>query len=79
MNKTEDQYDRIAAIFLLATEAFVGAYARTVHILDWTELGPGSMPFWAGVFLNAMAVVLLIEGFGSSTTSHDIDFSEFIH
>lgn len=63
MNRTQDQYDRIAGIFFLAIGAFFALYARTVDIGTWSEPGPGFMPFWAGATMGAMAIALLIGSF----------------
>lgn len=49
----------IAAIFFLLIGAFFALYARTVEIGTFTEPGPGFLPFWAGLTLVAMSVILL--------------------
>jgi putative tricarboxylic transport membrane protein len=63
MNRTQAQYDRIAGIFFLLVGAFFAVYARTVDIGNWSEPGPGFMPFCAGLVLVVMAVVLVVGSF----------------
>ncbi len=54
-------YDRIAAIFFFLTGIFFSLYARTVEIGTFTEPGPGFLPFWAGLTLVAMSIVLFLK------------------
>lgn len=54
-------YNGIAAIFFLLIGAFFALYARTVEIGTFTEPGPGFLPFWAGLTLVAMSIVLLLK------------------
>ncbi len=60
MEKTQSHYNRIAAVFFLGVSIFFSIYARSVEIGTWNEPGPGFLPFWAGMTLAAMSVVLLI-------------------
>ena len=50
----------IAAISFLLIGAFFALYARTVEIGAFTEPGPGFLPFWAGLTLVAMSILLLL-------------------
>ncbi len=56
-------YDSIAAIFFLLTGIFFALYARTVEIGAFTEPGPGFLPFWAGLTLVAMSIVLFLKSY----------------
>jgi putative tricarboxylic transport membrane protein len=64
MERTQSQYDRIAAIFFLLVGTFFAVYARTVEIGTWNEPGPGFLPFWAGVTISIMALALLVMSLG---------------
>jgi putative tricarboxylic transport membrane protein len=58
--KGQQSHNRIAAIFFLLVGIFFALYARKVEIGTWTEPGPGFLPFWAGLTLTAMSIVLLL-------------------
>ncbi len=60
MEKTQKDYNRMAAIFFMAVGVFFAVYARSVEIGTWHEPGPGFLPFWAGVILTVMAASLFI-------------------
>lgn len=60
MEKTQSQYNKIAAIFFLSVGIFFSIYARSVEIGNWQEPGPGFLPFWAGIIMTTMAGALLI-------------------
>jgi putative tricarboxylic transport membrane protein len=60
MEKTQSQYNKIAAIFFLSVGIFFSIYARSVEIGNWQEPGPGFLPFWAGIIMTMMAGGLLI-------------------
>ncbi len=64
MQRTQSQYDRIAAIFFLIMGAFFSLYARTVEIGAWNEPGPGFLPFWAGITIGIMSLALLFQSLG---------------
>jgi putative tricarboxylic transport membrane protein len=53
-------YNGIAAIFFLLIGMFFALYARTVEIGTFTDPGPGFLPFWAGLTLVAMSILLLL-------------------
>ncbi len=59
MEKTQKDYNRVAAVFFMVVGVFFAVYARSVEIGSWHEPGPGFLPFWAGVILTVMAVALL--------------------
>jgi len=61
MERTQSQYDRIAAIFFLIIGVFFSLYARSVEIGTWQEPGPGFLPFWAGITIAIMSAVLLLK------------------
>jgi putative tricarboxylic transport membrane protein len=63
MEKTQSQYDRIAAIFFFAVGAFFALYACTIEIGAWNEPGPGFLPLWAGITLSLMSSALLTKSF----------------
>jgi hypothetical protein len=52
-------FNGIAAVFFLLIGIFFTLYARTVEIGTFTEPGPGFLPFWAGLTLVAMSIILL--------------------
>ncbi len=60
MERSQNQYDRIAAIFFLIVGVFFSLYARSVEIGTWQEPGPGFLPFWAGITIAIMSVFLLL-------------------
>ena len=63
MEKKLNHYNRISALFFLGVGIFFSFYGRTVEIGDWSEPGPGFMPFWSGIVLAVMAVFLLLGSF----------------
>ena len=60
-------YNGIAGIFFLLIGGFFALYARTVEIGTFTEPGPGFLPFWAGLTLVAMSIVLLLRSYGTKS------------
>ncbi len=60
MEKTQREYNRMAAIFFMAVGIFFAVYARSVEIGTWHEPGPGFLPFWAGIILTVMAAALFL-------------------
>lgn len=64
MERTQSQYDRIAAIFFIIVGVFFAIYARAVEIGTWNEPGPGFLPFWAGITILIMALALLLKSLG---------------
>jgi hypothetical protein len=61
MERTQSQYDLVAAIFFIIVGAFFALYARAVEIGTWSEPGPGFLPFWAGITISVMAFALLLK------------------
>ncbi len=57
------RYNSIAAIFFFLTGIFFTLYAPTVEIGTFTEPGPGFLPFWAGLTLLVMSIVLFLKNF----------------
>jgi putative tricarboxylic transport membrane protein len=60
-------YNGIAAIFFLAIGVFFVLYARTVEIGTFTEPGPGFLPFWGGLTLVAMSIILFLKSYARKT------------
>jgi len=54
-------YNRISSIFFLIVGLFFSFYARSVEIGTWNEPGPGFLPFWVGLTLAGMSLVLLLK------------------
>ena len=50
----------LTIVVLLIVGMFFTFYARTVEIGTFTEPGPGFLPFWAGLTLVAMSILLLL-------------------
>jgi putative tricarboxylic transport membrane protein len=63
MEKKINYYNRVSALFFIGVGMFFALYGRTVEIGDWSEPGPGFMPFWSGIVLTVMAVFLLLGSF----------------
>ena len=63
MEKKINHYNRISALFFIGVGIFFSLYGRTVEIGDWSEPGPGFMPFWSGIVLIVMAFFLLLGSF----------------
>jgi putative tricarboxylic transport membrane protein len=59
MARTQNHYDRIAAIFFFGVGAFFALYSCTIEIGAWNEPGPGFLPFWGGLTLVLMSTGLL--------------------
>ena len=76
MERTQSQYDRIAAIFFLIVGVFFAGYARTVDIGSWSEPGPGFLPFAGGAAMAVMSVALLIGSFREKGAVHAALFSQ---
>ena len=63
MGKRQNFYNRTSALFFMGVGIFFSLYGRTVEIGDWSEPGPGFMPFWSGIVLAVMAFFLLLGSF----------------
>jgi len=63
MEKKINHYNRISAVFFIGVGMFFSLYGRTVEIGNWSEPGPGFMPFWSGIVLAVMSLFLLIGSF----------------
>ncbi len=57
------RYNKVAAVFFFFVGLFFALYARRVEIGTWTEPGPGFLPFWAGLTLLAMGLLLLFKSY----------------
>jgi hypothetical protein len=51
--------DIIGGTFALAVGLVFTLYSRRVDIGDWSEPGPGFLPFYGGLTMTAMAVLLV--------------------
>jgi putative tricarboxylic transport membrane protein len=60
-------YNGIAGIFFLFIGVFFVLYARTVEIGTFTEPGPGFLPFWAGLTLVTMSIILLLRTYATKS------------
>jgi len=58
-----NHYNRVSSLFFIGVGIFFAFYGRTVEIGSWSEPGPGFMPFWSGIVLTVMAVILLLGSF----------------
>lgn len=58
-----NSYNSIAAIFFFLIGIFFTLYARTVEVGTFTEPGPGFLPFWAGLTLVAMSIILFLKSY----------------
>ena len=62
-------YDLVIASFFLAVGMGFSIYARSIEIGTWHNPGPGFFPFWAGIVLAGMSIVLLLlRGFRKKPT-----------
>ncbi len=62
-------YNRVAAVFFVFVGVFFALYARGVEIGTWTEPGPGFLPFWAGLTLLVMGLVLFFKSYAQAAGS----------
>jgi putative tricarboxylic transport membrane protein len=53
----------IGGIFFLLVGIFFAAYSRSVEIGEWSEPGPGFLPFYGGLLMTGMSVLLLVGSF----------------
>jgi len=67
-------YNGIAAIFFLLIGVFFALYARTVEIGTFTEPGPGFLPFWAGLTLVTMSIILLLRSYATKSRAAKLAF-----
>jgi putative tricarboxylic transport membrane protein len=51
--------DLIGGLFFLGVGLVFALYSRRVEIGTWDEPGPGFFPFWAGLIVIAMSVLLV--------------------
>jgi energy-converting hydrogenase Eha subunit G len=72
--KESQSYNCTAAIFFLAVGIFFVLYARRVEIGTWTEPGPGFLPFWAGLTLVAMSIILLLRSYAQKDRAANPSF-----
>jgi hypothetical protein len=53
----------IGGIFFLVVGLFFATYSRSVEIGEWSEPGPGFLPFYGGLLMAGMSVLLLVGSF----------------
>lgn len=70
------KYDFIASPFFLCAGLFFTLYARTVEIGTVEEPGPGFLPYWAGILLAGMAVLLFLKAFIGKVVEAGVFFPE---
>lgn len=63
MEKRINHYNRVSAVFFMAVGLFFSLYGRTVEVGSWSEPGPGFLPFWSGLVLVGMSLLLLLGSF----------------
>jgi hypothetical protein len=61
--------DRISGVLWLLAAGFVTASGARLGIGAYDNPGPGFLPFWSGLGLALLAVVLLLLSLGSRTSS----------
>lgn len=52
--------DGLSSLFWLIISIFICVYSITIDIGTYHDLGPGFLPFWAGVVLGMLSIALLI-------------------
>jgi len=55
--------DQLSSLFWLATSIFVCVESIRAHVGSFISPGPGFLPFWSGVALGVLAMVLAITSF----------------
>jgi putative tricarboxylic transport membrane protein len=70
------KYDFIASFFFLGSGLFFTFYARSLEIGTIEEPGPGFLPFWAGLLLAGMAVLLILKTIIGKMVEADLFFPE---
>ncbi|MCG6533168.1 MAG: tripartite tricarboxylate transporter TctB family protein [Syntrophales bacterium LBB04] len=70
------KYNFIASLFFLGFGLFFTFYARTLEIGTVEEPGPGFLPFWAGILLAGMAVLLFLKTLIGKVIEADLFFPE---
>jgi putative tricarboxylic transport membrane protein len=57
----KDSSDRISGIFFLLFSGYVCMKSLQMGLGGWHRPGPGFLPFWSGVALGILAVILLTQ------------------
>jgi len=55
--------DQLSSLFWLAISIFVCVESMRAHVGSFTSPGPGFLPFWSGVALGGLALVLAVKSF----------------
>ena len=55
--------DQLSSLFWLATSIFVCVESIRAHVGSFISPGPGFLPFWSGVALGVLAMVLAVTSF----------------
>lgn len=66
----------IGGTFFLAVGLFFAVYSRSVEIGEWSEPGPGFLPFYGGLVLTGMSALLLSVSFLKAGTAPEPFFPE---
>jgi putative tricarboxylic transport membrane protein len=70
------KYNVLASLFFLCFGLIFALYARSLEIGTVEEPGPGFLPFWAGILLCGMAVLLILKTFLGKMVEADLFFPE---
>jgi putative tricarboxylic transport membrane protein len=70
------KYNLLASLFFLGSGLFFTFYARSLEIGTIEEPGPGFLPYWAGILLSGMAVLLILKTLISNVFEEVVFFPE---
>lgn len=68
--------DLIGGFFFLGVGLLFALYSRRVEIGTWDEPGPGFLPFWAGMVVITMSVLLIGKALAKSAPAADSFFPQ---
>lgn len=63
----------IGGIFFLVVGLIFAVYSRSVDIGDWSEPGPGFLPFYGGMSMIGMAVLLVVNSWLGKDATTPVD------
>jgi putative tricarboxylic transport membrane protein len=55
--------DQLSSLFWLAISIFVCVESIQIHVGTFRSPGPGFLPFWSGIALGALAMILAVTSF----------------
>jgi len=70
------KYNLLASLFFLGSGLFFTFYARSLEIGTIEEPGPGFLPYWAGILLAGMAVLLILKNLVTKVFEEAVFFPE---